>query len=83
METVDHVYLVMEHVSEQQLWWLITQCLCEDEAHRISKHLVCRGKYCHNRGMVPRDLKVDILLDAQGKMKVIDFGLGTMYLERS
>jgi serine/threonine protein kinase len=33
--------------------------------------------------MVPRDLKVDILLDAQGKVKVIDFGLGTIYLERS
>uniref|UniRef100_A0A8C0WET8 non-specific serine/threonine protein kinase n=1 Tax=Castor canadensis TaxID=51338 RepID=A0A8C0WET8_CASCN len=82
METVDHVYLVMEHVNGQQLQQHIieAQRLCEEEARGIFKQLVCAVKYCHDGGIVHRDLKADnILLDAQGKAKVTDFGLGTRY----
>jgi serine/threonine protein kinase len=72
----------MEYVNGGELLHVKdTQHLCEDEAHSIFKQILHAVKYCHDRGIVPRDLKADnILLDTQGNVKVIDFGLVTGYL---
>lgn len=83
IETVDNVYIIMEHASRGQLLQHIRQAgrLPEDEARGLFKQIVCAVKYCHDNGIIHRDLKANnILLDAQRNIRVSDFGLGTRFL---
>lgn len=50
--------------------------LQEVEAKRIFGQILAAVRYCHNLDIVHRDLKPqNILLHAEGNVKVIDFGL--------
>ncbi|KAL1763625.1 sperm motility kinase W [Sigmodon hispidus] len=50
--------------------------LQEEEAQKIFRQIVSAIKYCHNLDIVHRDIKPqNILLDAEGDIKLIDFGL--------
>ncbi|XP_054777532.1 CBL-interacting serine/threonine-protein kinase 23 isoform X2 [Prosopis cineraria] len=53
--------------------------LKEDEARKYFQQLICAVDYCHSRGVCHRDLKPEnLLLDANGVLKVSDFGLSAL-----
>ncbi|CAK7345320.1 unnamed protein product [Dovyalis caffra] len=53
--------------------------LKEDEARKYFQQLINAVDYCHSRGVCHRDLKPEnLLLDANGVLKVSDFGLSAL-----
>ncbi|XP_051020315.1 sperm motility kinase 2A-like [Acomys russatus] len=80
IESERRIYLVMELVEGQQLYQHIRESghLEEDEARGIFRQITAAVSYCHNVGIIHRDLKPDnIMLERNGRVKIIDFGLGT------
>ncbi|XP_036029624.1 putative sperm motility kinase W [Onychomys torridus] len=54
--------------------------LQEEEAQKIFGQILSAIKYCHDLNIVHRDLKPEnILLDAEGNVKLADFGLATRW----
>lgn len=80
IESERRIYLVMELVEGQELYQHVRQSghLEEDEAREIFRQILAAVSYCHDRGIIHRDLKPDnIMLERSGRVKIIDFGLGT------
>ncbi len=56
------------------------QQLPESETRVFMRQIVAAVDYMHRSGMCHRDLKLEnILLDAFGNIKIIDFGLGNFF----
>uniref|UniRef100_A0ABK0KZM2 non-specific serine/threonine protein kinase n=1 Tax=Rattus norvegicus TaxID=10116 RepID=A0ABK0KZM2_RAT len=80
IENKTRIYLIMELVEGQQLYQYIRESghIEEDEARQIFEQILSAVSYCHGKGIVHRDLKLDnIMIDINKKVKVIDFGLST------
>lgn len=80
IETKKKLYLIMELCEGKSLYQHIQNAgyLQEDEACPLFKQLLSAVNYCHNQGIVHRDLTPDnIMVEKDGKVKIIDFGLGT------
>jgi serine/threonine-protein kinase Chk1 len=79
----DHfVYLVMEYAAGGELFDRIAPDvgLEEDLAHLYFQQLISGVEYIHERGIAHRDLKPEnLLLDTNGNLKIIDFGLATVF----
>nr|XP_038957443.1 sperm motility kinase Y-like [Rattus norvegicus] len=78
IENKTRIYLIMELVEGQQLYQYIRESghIEEDEARQIFEQILSAVSYCHGKGIVHRDLKLDnIMIDKNKKVKVIDFGL--------
>ncbi|XP_028855147.1 NUAK family SNF1-like kinase 2 [Denticeps clupeoides] len=81
-ENKDKIVIVMEYASQGDLYDYISarHRLGEGEARHFFRQIVSAVLYCHQNGIVHRDLKLEnILLDANGNVKIADFGLSNLY----
>ncbi|XP_008578838.1 PREDICTED: NUAK family SNF1-like kinase 2 [Galeopterus variegatus] len=81
-ENSSKIVIVMEYASRGDLYDYISerQRLSECEARHFFRQIVSAVHYCHQNGVVHRDLKLEnILLDANGNIKIADFGLSNLY----
>ncbi|XP_052205783.1 CBL-interacting serine/threonine-protein kinase 23-like isoform X2 [Diospyros lotus] len=81
MASKTKIYIVLEFVTGGELFSKIASKvrLKEDEARKYFQQLINAVDYCHRRGIFHRDLKPEnLLLDANGVIKVSDFGLSAL-----
>ncbi|XP_026204109.1 NUAK family SNF1-like kinase 2 [Anabas testudineus] len=81
-ENKDKIVIVMEYASRGDLYDYICdkQHISEQEARHFFRQIVSAVHYCHQNGIVHRDLKLEnILLDGKGNVKIADFGLSNIY----
>ncbi|XP_035979772.1 NUAK family SNF1-like kinase 2 [Halichoerus grypus] len=81
-ENGSKIVIVMEYASRGDLYDYVSERprLSEHEARHFFRQIVSAVHYCHQNGVVHRDLKLEnILLDANGNIKIADFGLSNLY----
>lgn len=73
METQRNIYLVTEYASKGEIFdhLVATGRMEESQARAIFKQIVSAVDYCHNQGIVHRDIKAEnLLLDQNMNIKV-------------
>lgn len=73
----DHYYLVSEFCQGGELFERVRKMkqITESKLAAIMKQILSAIIYCHNKGIVHRDLKSEnILFDSTDNIKIIDFG---------
>ena len=81
-EDSQHVFLIMEYAAGGELFDRIAPDvgLQEDLAHLYFRQLISGMEYLHQNGVAHRDLKPEnLLLDSNGNLKIVDFGLATVF----
>ncbi|KAI8000413.1 CBL-interacting serine/threonine-protein kinase 23 [Camellia lanceoleosa] len=81
MASKTKIFIVLEYVTGGELFDKISSKgrLKEAEARKYFQQLINAVDYCHSRGVFHRDLKPEnLLLDANGILKVSDFGLSAL-----
>lgn len=82
METKDMLYLVSEYARQGEIFEYIARQgrMSETMARRKFWQIISAVEYCHQRQIVHRDLKAEnLLLDAQGNVKIADFGFSNFW----
>eukprot|EP00011_Vannellida_sp_DIVA3-517-6-12_P002842 CAMPEP_0114607050 /NCGR_PEP_ID=MMETSP0168-20121206/1872_1 /TAXON_ID=95228 ORGANISM="Vannella sp., Strain DIVA3 517/6/12" /NCGR_SAMPLE_ID=MMETSP0168 /ASSEMBLY_ACC=CAM_ASM_000044 /LENGTH=486 /DNA_ID=CAMNT_0001817923 /DNA_START=114 /DNA_END=1571 /DNA_ORIENTATION=- len=78
MSSPQKLYMVLELVTGGELFWSLVSAgrFDEDTARKYFQQLIDGVEYCHSLGVYHRDLKPEnLLLDADGALKITDFGL--------
>ncbi|XP_062924423.1 NUAK family SNF1-like kinase 1 isoform X1 [Mobula hypostoma] len=81
-ESKDKIIIVMDYCSNGELYDYVNKHhrLSECEARKAFRQIVSAIHYCHKKGVVHRDLKLEnILLDENFNVKLADFGLSNLY----
>lgn len=81
MATRTKIYLIVDYAGGGELFSKISRRgrLPEPLARRYFQQLVSALCFCHRNGVAHRDLKPqNLLLDAEGNLKVSDFGLSAL-----
>ncbi|KAJ3328816.1 hypothetical protein HDU76_009237 [Blyttiomyces sp. JEL0837] len=84
VDTEDLIYLILEYEERGELfdYILAHPHIPEDTARSFFRQLLSAIQYCHANQIVHRDLKPEnILLDANGNIKLIDFGFTNIVRE--
>ncbi|XP_037915898.1 serine/threonine-protein kinase SIK2-like isoform X2 [Hermetia illucens] len=82
METKNMIYIVSEYASQGEIFDFIAKYgrMPERDARFKFWQILSAVEYCHNRGIVHRDLKAEnLLLDSNMNIKIADFGFSNMY----
>lgn len=76
-EDKNTIYLVLQYLPERDLSrFFRNQLPTKEQAVKIMRQIISALKYCHRKGIVHRDIKLDnILIDHDYKIKLTDFGL--------
>ncbi|XP_065171466.1 testis-specific serine/threonine-protein kinase 3-like isoform X2 [Atheta coriaria] len=85
IETTHRVYIVMEYADNGSLLDIIRKesYIPEGRARRWFRQLVEAIEYCHDRGVVHRDIKCEnLLMDGNMNIKVSDFGFARSYVKQ-
>lgn len=87
LESAEDVLIVMEYVQGKDLFDRINEKpekrYSEQEARPIFRQMISALDYCHQNRMVHRDLKPEnVMIDAMGRVKLIDFGFANLYHPR-
>lgn len=85
-ETNKHIVFVMELCAGGDLLNYVRKRrkLKENVAKYIFKQVVDGLYYCHSKGIVHRDIKLDnLLLDETGTVKICDFGVSRLLQDKS
>jgi len=81
-----HLYLATELASGGDLWALLRKRrrLQESTCRFISAELIVAVRHVHSHGVLHRDIKLEnLLLDGQGHIKLVDFGLSKRLFDPS
>jgi len=82
IESSKYLYLIMEYCPGGELFDMIVKKkrLKESEASKFLGQLVCGVEYLHKLRICHWDLKPEnLLLDWNGNLKIVDFGLSNIY----
>jgi len=87
LEATEDVLIVMEYVSGKDLFDRINEKAekrySEEDARPLFRQMVSALDYCHQNRIVHRDLKPEnVMIDAQGNVKLIDFGFANLFHPR-
>jgi formylglycine-generating enzyme required for sulfatase activity/serine/threonine protein kinase len=80
------LYMVMEYVQGTDVSQMIRSSgkLTPEHAYAIIAHVCEALAYAHGNGIIHRDIKpANIMVDAQGRVKIADFGLAKLITEDS
>ena len=80
-----HLYMVTEYANGGDLYSLLQNLgrLGEDHARQYAAEIILALDYCHERGIIHRDVKPDnLLIAANGHIKLTDFGLSNIGISR-
>ncbi|WCJ27815.1 CBL-interacting protein kinase 22 [Euphorbia peplus] len=80
LATKTKIYLVMEFAKGGELFTRVSRGrFSENLSRRYFQQLITAVRYCHERGVFHRDLKLEnLLLDDNWDLKVTDFGLSAV-----
>jgi len=83
METETFIHIVMEFASNGEIFDYVVSRgrTSEREAALKFSQILSAVNYCHNNRVVHRDLKSEnLLLDAEGNIKLADFGFSNRFM---
>ncbi|XP_063819739.1 protein kinase C theta type-like [Pseudophryne corroboree] len=78
LQSKAHAFFIMEYLGGGSLEALINTCgyIETDKVQFYTAELILGLEFLHSRGIVHRDIKPEnIMLDTEGHIKIIDFGL--------
>ena len=82
MESDTFMYIITEFAANGEIFdWLVTnKKMSESQAAKTFSQILAAVNYCHQHGVVHRDLKAEnLLLDHDGNIKLADFGFSNYY----
>ena len=82
-DTASHIFVIMEYAEGGSLLDYVraSKRLGEPESCRLFRQALAGIGYCHERGIVHRDIKLEnLLLDRSRNLKIVDFGLSAILI---